>query len=49
LDQKSLKLAKTIIELDEHRDELFEELITRIGSQAHELLRVLQNKIHFKT
>jgi hypothetical protein len=37
------KLAEQIIQLDLKRDELFEELIVLLGSNAHELLRNMQN------
>jgi len=41
--QNDIKLAQAIIELDLLRDELYEELVKTLGSQAFELLRKLQN------
>lgn len=43
LETKEFQLAQQIIQLDIKRDELYEELMILIGSQAHELLRALQN------
>jgi len=42
--QKSdIQLAETILQLDQLRDELYEELMLVLGSKANELLRILQN------
>jgi hypothetical protein len=38
-----IKLAERIIQLDKLRDELYEELLKKIGTKGHELLRALQN------
>nr|WP_263323268.1 hypothetical protein [Neobacillus sp. Marseille-Q6967] len=38
-----VKLAEKILQLDKLRDELYEELMMKLGSHAHELLRTLQN------
>jgi len=38
-----IQLAEKILQLDRLRDELYEELMKQLGSQAHELLRALQN------
>lgn len=38
-----IKLAERIIQLDKLRDELYEELLEKIGTKGHELLRALQN------
>lgn len=38
-----ITLAKKIIQLDKLRDELYEELMKKLGSKACELLRTLQN------
>jgi len=38
-----IKLAERILQLDKLRDELYEELMKNMGSQANELLRRLQN------
>lgn len=43
--QKEVELAKAIIQLDQKRDELFEELISLLGNKTHELLRRAQNGI----
>ncbi|MBO9130543.1 hypothetical protein [Bacillus sp. 165] len=43
-EEKSVQLAKKIIELDIRRDELLEELMVLTGSAALELLRDLQNR-----
>ncbi|WP_284037289.1 hypothetical protein [Neobacillus sp. 114] len=44
MNQKnSVRLAKTILLLDQLRDELYEELMKNLGSRGHELLRRLQN------
>ncbi len=40
---REIKLAEQIIKLDRLRDELYEELLSTMGSRAHELLRKLQN------
>ncbi len=40
---KEKKLAEEIIRLDLERDALFEELIVRLGCQAHDFLRKIQN------
>jgi hypothetical protein len=42
--QKELKLAQLIVQLDLLRDELYEELLNRLGNIAHALLRAVQNK-----
>jgi phosphate uptake regulator len=39
-----IKLAERIIQLDKLRDELYEELLKKIGTKGHELLRALQNR-----
>jgi hypothetical protein len=41
---RGIKLAEEIIQLDLKRDELFEELISLLGSKAYELLRAIQNQ-----
>jgi hypothetical protein len=38
-----IKLAERILQLDKLRDELYEELMKTMGSQAGDLLRRLQN------
>lgn len=38
-----VQLAEKILQLDKLRDELYEELMMKLGSRAHELLRTLQN------
>lgn len=38
-----IDLAKKILYLDRLRDELYEELMNKLGSRALELLRALQN------
>jgi hypothetical protein len=38
-----IKLAERILQLDKLRDELYEELMKTMGSQASDLLRRLQN------
>lgn len=44
MNQKnSVRLAKTILLLDQLRDELYEELMKNLGPSGHELLRRLQN------
>lgn len=43
--QDDIHLAYLIIHLDLLRDELFEELIHRLGNKAHALLRAAQNSI----
>jgi hypothetical protein len=43
-EEKSIQLAKKIIELDLRRDELLEELMVLAGSRAFDLLRMLQNR-----
>lgn len=40
---KERELAEEIIELDLKRDALFEELIDKLGSAAHDFLRKVQN------
>jgi hypothetical protein len=39
-----IMLAEQILQLDKLRDELYEELMKRLGSRAHELIRALQNQ-----
>jgi hypothetical protein len=39
-----IKLAEQILKLDKLRDELFEELMKKLGSRAHELIREVQNQ-----
>ncbi|MDM5328772.1 hypothetical protein [Neobacillus sp. CF12] len=39
-----VQLAERILQLDKLRDELYEELMIKLGSQAHELIRALQNQ-----
>ncbi|MDQ0973491.1 hypothetical protein QFZ31_003369 [Neobacillus niacini] len=39
-----IKLAEKILQLDKQRDELYEELMIKMGSRAHELIRALQNR-----
>lgn len=39
-----IKLAEQILKLDKLRDELYEELMNRLGSRAHELIRAVQNQ-----
>jgi hypothetical protein len=39
-----IMLAEQILQLDKLRDELYEELMKRLGSRAHELIRTLQNQ-----
>lgn len=41
--KEAIKLAETILRLDQLRDELYEELMKTMGSRANELLRALQN------
>jgi hypothetical protein len=41
--RNDIKLAERILQLDKLRDELYEELMKAMGSQANELLRRLQN------
>ncbi|MBT2697366.1 MULTISPECIES: hypothetical protein [Bacillaceae] len=41
--RNDIKLAERILQLDKLRDELYEELMKTMGSQANELLRRLQN------
>jgi hypothetical protein len=43
IEEKSVQLAKKIIELDLLRDELLEELMVLTRNRAYELLRTLQN------
>lgn len=43
ITHKERELAEEIIQLDLKRDALFEELIAKVGSRAHELLRKVQN------
>ncbi len=38
-----IKLAERIIQLDKLRDELYEELLKKLGTKGYELLRALQN------
>jgi two-component SAPR family response regulator len=40
---EAIKLAETILQLDQLRDELYEELMKTMGSKGNELLRALQN------
>lgn len=44
-EKDEIKLAEKILQLDELRDELYEELMQALGSRAHELLRALQNQL----
>ncbi|HZG59518.1 MAG TPA: hypothetical protein VEY68_03310 [Anoxybacillus sp.] len=44
IEEKSVQLAKKIIELDLLRDALLEELIVLTRNQAFDLLRILQNR-----
>lgn len=39
-----IKLAEQILKLDKLRDELYEELMKKVGSRAHELIRAVQNQ-----
>jgi hypothetical protein len=39
-----IKLAEQILQLDKLRDELYEELMKKLGSRAHELIRKVQNQ-----
>lgn len=39
-----MKLAETILQLDQLRDELYEELMVILGPKAHEFLRKVQNR-----
>lgn len=39
-----INLAIKILELDQLRDELYEELMKTLGPRAFELLRALQNR-----
>jgi hypothetical protein len=39
-----VQLAERILQLDKLRDELYEELMKKLGSRAHELIRALQNQ-----
>jgi hypothetical protein len=41
--KKDIQLAETIIFLDLLRDELYEQLMSALGTQANELLRTVQN------
>lgn len=41
--KREITLAQQILILDRLRDELFEELLAALGSNAHEFLRQLQN------
>lgn len=41
--KREIKLAEQILQLDKLRDELYEELLTKLGSHAHEFLRKVQN------
>jgi hypothetical protein len=43
IEEKSVQLAKKIIELDLLRDELLEELMVLTRNRAYDLLRTLQN------
>jgi hypothetical protein len=43
IEDKSVQLAKKIIELDLLRDELLEELMVLTRNRAFDLLRTLQN------
>ncbi|SET34592.1 Fur-regulated basic protein A [Salinibacillus kushneri] len=42
-EQTLVKLAGEIIELDVKRDELFEQLMSQIGTEAYGFLRLIQN------
>ncbi|WP_269528360.1 hypothetical protein [Anoxybacteroides tepidamans] len=44
MNREAFELAKRIIELDLQRDKMFEHLMSLIGEQAYELLRLVQNK-----
>jgi hypothetical protein len=44
IEEKSVQLAKKIIELDLLRDELLEELMVLTRNRAFDLLRTLQNR-----
>jgi two-component SAPR family response regulator len=44
-EKDEIKLAEKILQLDQLRDELYEELMQALGSRAHELLRALQNQL----
>jgi hypothetical protein len=44
IEDKSVQLAKKIIELDLLRDELLEELMVLTRNRAFDLLRTLQNR-----
>jgi len=39
-----IKLAEQILMLDKLRDELYEELMKKLGSRAHDLIREVQNQ-----
>ena len=41
--RQEVQLAEKILQLDRLRDELYEELMKVMGSQANDLLRKLQN------
>lgn len=41
--RKREELAKAILQLDQKRDELYEELISLTGNKTHEFLRKAQN------
>jgi hypothetical protein len=41
--KNEINLAQKIVRLDLLREELYEELLKTLGSQAHELLRRIQN------
>ena len=43
-NEKEIRLAEQIIQLDLLRDELYEELLRTFGCRAHEFLRAIQNR-----
>jgi hypothetical protein len=43
-NEKELRLAEQIIQLDLLRDELYEELLKTFGCRTHEFLRTVQNR-----
>jgi hypothetical protein len=49
IEEKSVQLAKKIIELDLLRDELLEELMVLTRNRAYDLLRTLQNSKSMKS
>jgi hypothetical protein len=42
-ERNEVQLAETIIQLDIFRDQLYEELMEKLGTRAPELLRRIQN------